>query len=90
MLEARVPIDAAPSIPSAVVLEPSGVDADSEDPCHVFREPVPAPEAPARQPQPSATTRKRSMPAVDGPDAAGINARVGVLIDGRRFRMTLD
>lgn len=90
MLEAISPIDGATPAPSAVIRDPPSVLADTSDPCHDFRQQLAMPPASAPHQRPSGTPRTASVPSVEPPDAADINARVGVLADGRRFRMTLD
>jgi hypothetical protein len=90
MLEAIPPIDGATPAPSAVIRDPPNVGADTSDPCHVFRQQLAMPPASAAHQRPSGTPRTASVPSVEPPDAADISARVGVLADGRRFRMTLD
>jgi hypothetical protein len=90
MLEAIPPIDVATSTPPGVISEPPSVDADTSDPCHVFRQQVAMPHESTTHQRPSGGTRNGPTPSIEPPDAADINARVGVLADGRRFRMTLD
>jgi hypothetical protein len=90
MPEAIPPLDVATSPPSGVISEPARVDADTGDPCHVFRQQVVMPQKSATHQRPRGSTRTGSAPSVEPPDAADIDARVGVLADGRRFRMTLD
>jgi hypothetical protein len=90
MLDAIAPIDVATSPPSGVTSEPPSVEADTSAPCHVVRQQLAMPQASATQQRPSGSTRNDSIPRVEPPNAADINARVGVLADGRRFRMTLD